>query len=46
VGLCPILTFAPAFRMISTMKTMFQVGLNARVPVPTEKRFLIHTGHA
>jgi hypothetical protein len=41
-GLYPILTFSPAFRMISIMKTMFQVGLNERVPVPPEKRFLIH----
>jgi len=29
--------------MISTMKKMmFQTGLNERVPVPPEKRFLIH----
>jgi len=28
--------------MIAIMKTMFQVGLNERVPVPPEKRFLIH----
>ena len=42
VGLYPILTFSPVFRMISTMKTMFQVGLNEHVPVPPEKRFLIH----
>jgi hypothetical protein len=28
--------------MISTMKTMFQVVLNEHVPVPPEKRFLIH----
>jgi hypothetical protein len=33
VGLYPILTFSPAFCMIATMKTMFQVGLNERVPV-------------
>lgn len=28
--------------MISTMKTMFQTGLNEHVPVPPEKGFLIH----
>jgi len=38
----PILTFSPAFPMIFTMKTMFQSGLNGRVPIPPEKRFLIH----
>jgi len=38
----PILTYPSAFRMISNMKTMSQVGLNKRVPVPPEKRFLIH----
>ena len=43
VGLHPILTFSPAFRKISTMKTMSQVGLTERVPVPPKKRFLIHT---
>ena len=43
VGSQPILTFSPVFRMISTMKTMSQVGLNERVPVPREKRFLIHS---
>jgi len=37
-----ILIFSPVFPMISTMKTMFQGGLNGRVPVPSEKRFLIH----
>jgi hypothetical protein len=42
-GLHPILTFSSPFRMISTMKTMFQDGLNGRVPVPPEKRFLIHS---
>ena len=26
----PILIYSPAFRMIPTMKTMFQVGLNDR----------------
>ncbi len=41
-GLFPILTFSPAFPMIFTMKTMFQVGLSGCVPVTTEKRFLIH----
>jgi hypothetical protein len=30
--------------MISTMKTMFQTGLNEHVPVPPEKGFLIHSG--
>ncbi len=41
-GLFPILTYSPAFPMIFTMKTMFQVGLNGQVSVPPEKRFLIH----
>ena len=40
-GLFPILTFSPAFPMIFTIKTMFQVGLNGQVSVPPEKRFLI-----
>jgi hypothetical protein len=32
----------PDFHMLPDMKTMFQGGLNGRVPVTTEKRFLIH----
>ena len=28
--------------MLPAMKTMFQAGLNGRLPVPSEKRFLIH----
>ncbi len=38
-----ILTFAPDFHMLHAIKTMFQGGLNGRVPVPPEKRFLIHS---
>jgi hypothetical protein len=35
------LTFPPDFRMLPAMKALHQVGLNGRVPVPSEKRFLI-----
>lgn len=38
----PVLTYPSDFHMISTMKTMFQGGLNGQVSVPPEKRFLIH----
>jgi hypothetical protein len=34
-----ILTFSSAFRMIFTMKAMFEVGLNEQLSVPPEKRF-------
>ena len=40
--LVPNLTFAPDFHIVLSMKTMFQGGLNGHVPVPPEKRFLIH----
>ena len=41
-GLLPILTFPLDFRMLPTMKVLLQDGLNGRVPVPPETRFLIH----
>ena len=34
-----ILTFMPDFHMLPAMKTMFQVGLNGRVPAPAEQQF-------
>ncbi|MEI8122273.1 MAG: hypothetical protein WCI20_09490, partial [bacterium] len=36
----PNLTFMPDFHMLPAVKTMFQAGLNGRMPVPPEKRFL------
>ncbi len=38
--------FVPDLDLLSSMKTMFQVGLNEHVPAPPEKRFLIHANHA
>jgi hypothetical protein len=38
----PILTSLPDFRILTAMETMFQVGFNRRVPVPTGKLFGIH----
>ncbi len=32
--------------MLPGMKTMFQGGLNGRVPVPPEKRVIIHPFHS
>jgi len=37
----PILTYPSDFRILPSMKKLLQVGLNGRVPVPPEKRFLI-----
>ncbi len=37
-----ILTFPADFRMLPSMEECIQGGLNGRVLIPPEKRFLIH----